>query len=76
MTQIFTADGDTVPVTVVEAGPCLVVGRRTTDKDGYEAVQLGLVEARPPRKVSKPRKGQFDKAGVTPMRRVAEFEVG
>jgi len=76
MTQIFTAEGDTVPVTVVEAGPCLVVGVRTAEKDGYQAVQLGLVEARPPRKVTKPRKGEFDKAGVTPMRRVAEFEIG
>jgi large subunit ribosomal protein L3 len=73
MTQIFTANGDTVPVTVVEAGPCVVVTRRTAGKDGYEAVQLGLVEARPPRKVSKPRAGQFAKAGVTPMRRTAEF---
>ena len=75
MTQIFTADGATVPVTVVEAGPCLVVTRRTAGKNGYDAVQLGLVEARPPRHVTKPRKGEFDKAGVTPMRRVAEFEV-
>jgi large subunit ribosomal protein L3 len=73
MTQIFTAEGDTVPVTVVEAGPCVVVTRRTKGKDGYEAVQLGLVEARPPRHVSKPRAGQFAKAGVTPMRRTAEF---
>jgi large subunit ribosomal protein L3 len=73
MTQIFTADGDTVPVTVVEAGPCVVVTRRTKGKDGYEAVQLGLVEARPPRHVSKPRAGQFAKAGVTPMRKTAEF---
>jgi large subunit ribosomal protein L3 len=61
---------------VVEAGPCVVVTRRTTGKDGYEAVQLGLVEARPPRRVSKPRAGQFAKANVTPMRRTAEFAVG
>ena len=73
MTQIFTADGDTVPVTVVEAGPCVVVTRRTAGKDGYEAVQLGLVEARPPRRVTKPRAGQFAKANVTPVRRTAEF---
>jgi len=76
MTQIFTADGSTVPVTVVEAGPCVVVARRTTDKDGYDAVQIGLVEAKPPRHVSKPMQGHFKKGGVTPTRRLAEFRVG
>jgi large subunit ribosomal protein L3 len=76
MTQIFTADGATVPVTVVEAGPCVVVARRTADRDGYDAVQLGLVEARPPRRVTKPQEGHFKKAGVTPMRRLEEFSVG
>ena len=75
ITQIFTDDGATVPVTVVEAGPCVVVARRTTDRDGYEAVQLGLVEARPPRRVTKPQQGHFKKAGVTPTRRVVEFAV-
>jgi large subunit ribosomal protein L3 len=73
MTQIFTADGATVPVTVVEAGPCVVVQRRTAEKDGYEAVQVGLVEAKPPRKVSKPMQGHFKAAGTSPTRRVAEF---
>lgn len=76
ITQIFTDDGATVPVTVVEAGPCVVVARRTREKDGYEAVQIGLVEARPPRKVTKPMQGHFKKAGVTPTRRVAEFALG
>lgn len=76
MTQIFTEDGATVPVTVVEAGPCVVVARRTTAKDGYEAVQLGLVEAKPPRRVTKGQQGHFAKAGVTPTRKVAEFGVG
>ncbi|KAB2969915.1 MAG: 50S ribosomal protein L3 [Thermoanaerobaculia bacterium] len=75
ITQIFTEDGATVPVTVVEAGPCVVVARRTTDRDGYEAVQLGLVEARPPRRVTRPQQGHFKKAGVTPTRRVVEFAV-
>jgi large subunit ribosomal protein L3 len=73
MTQIFTADGATVPVTVVEAGPCVVVQRRTAAKDGYDAVQIGLVEAKPPRKVTKPMQGHFKAAGATPTRRVAEF---
>ena len=75
MTQIFTADGATVPVTVVEAGPCVVVQRRTAERDGYEAVQIGLVEAKPPRKVSKPMQGHFKAAGATPTRRIAEFEL-
>jgi large subunit ribosomal protein L3 len=75
ITQIFTDDGATVPVTVVEAGPCVVVARRTQEKDGYEAVQIGLVEARPPRKVTKPMQGHFKKAGVTPTREIAEFAI-
>ncbi|MFN7939953.1 MAG: 50S ribosomal protein L3 [Thermoanaerobaculia bacterium] len=75
MTQIFTDDGAAVPVTVVQAGPCVVVVRRTSARDGYEAVALGLVEARPPRNVTQPVAGQFKKAGVPPVRRVAEFAV-
>jgi large subunit ribosomal protein L3 len=75
MTQIFTTDGATVPVTVVEAGPCVVVARRTSERDGYDAVQIGLVEARPPRRVTKPQQGHFAKAGVTPTRELAEFAV-
>ena len=73
ITQIFTADGATVPVTVVEAGPCVVVQRRTAKKDGYEAVQVGLVEAKPPRHVTKPMRGHFAKADATPTRKVLEF---
>ena len=76
MTQIFTADGATVPVTVVEAGPCVVVQRRTIEKDGYEAIQIGLVEAKPPRKVTKPMQGHFKKADVTPTRHLVEFAIG
>ena len=72
MTQIFAADGTLVPVTVVEAGPCLVVQRKTPDKDGYVAVQIGLVESRPDRRANRARKGHFDRAGVAPMRNVAE----
>ena len=75
MTQIFTADGDTVQVTVVEVGPCVVVTRRTAAKDGYDAVQLGLVEAKPPRHVTKPQQGHFKKAGATPTRKLAEFAI-
>jgi large subunit ribosomal protein L3 len=75
MTQIYAADGTVVPVTVVQAGPCLVVQRKTRDNDGYEAVQLGLVEERPARKITMPRAGLFKKAGVPPMKRLAEFRL-
>ncbi len=75
MTQIFAEDGKVVPVTVVQAGPCFVVQRKTAAADGYEAVQLGLVEERPPRKVVAPLQGHYDKAGVVPMRRLVEFNV-
>lgn len=76
MTQIYAEDGTVVPVTVVKAGPCLVVQRKTVATDGYEAVQLGLVEERPARKIALPRAGHFRKAGVPPMKRLAEFPLG
>jgi large subunit ribosomal protein L3 len=74
MTQIFVADGTVIPVTVIKAGPCLVVQRKTTDNDGYEAVQIGLVEERPA-KPNKPMAGHFGKAGVAPVRQVEEFRL-
>ena len=75
MTQIFTETGEAVPVTVVEAGPCLVVQRKTVASDGYDAVQVGLVEERPPRKLTQAMRGHFERGGVAPMRRLAEFAV-
>jgi large subunit ribosomal protein L3 len=75
MTQLFQPDGTVVPVTVVKAGPCLVVQKKTADKDGYDAVQLGLVEDRPPRNVAKALLGHFQKASVAPMRELAEFSL-
>ncbi|MEL7061813.1 MAG: 50S ribosomal protein L3 [Acidobacteriota bacterium] len=75
MTQIFADDGKVIPVTVVQAGPCLVVQRKTSDRDGYDAVQLGLVEDSTPRNVNKPMRGHFDKGGVAPTRRLEEFKV-
>ncbi len=67
MTQLFDADGTVVPVTVVEAGPCLVVQRKTKENDGYDAVQLGLVGRRvSPRRLGKALRGHFEKAGVPP----------
>jgi large subunit ribosomal protein L3 len=75
MTQVFADDGKIVPVTILQAGPCLVVQRKTGGTDGYEAVQLGLVEARTPRRVARPRAGHFAKAGVAPTYRLAEFAI-
>ena len=75
MTQIFSEDGMAHPVTVVKAGPYLVVQRKTTEKDGYEAVQLGLIEERPAKRVGEPLQGHFQKAGVAPTRRLAEFSI-
>jgi len=75
MTQVFDAEGALVPVTVVQAGPCVVVRRRAAEKDGYEAAQLGLVDGRPPRRIGKPVAGQFKEAGVPPTRVLAEVPV-
>jgi large subunit ribosomal protein L3 len=75
MTQIFEADGKVVPVTVLQMGPCLVVQRRSSDTDGYDAVQVGLVEPVPQRRQNRAMKGHFDKAGVPAMRYLQEFRV-
>jgi large subunit ribosomal protein L3 len=75
MTQIFDDDGRAVPVTVVEAGPCVVVQRKSSERDGYEAVQIGLVERSPRRNAPKPIQGHFAKAGVPPTRFLAEVPV-
>lgn len=75
MTQIFTDDGVVIPVTVLRAGPCVVVQRKTSERDGYEAAQVGFVEDRPPRNVNKPKTGHFEKAGVPPTRVLKEFHL-
>jgi large subunit ribosomal protein L3 len=67
MTQVFDADGTVHPATVIKAGPCVVVQAKTAQTDGYEAIQLGLVEERPA-KVGKPLAGHYKKAGVPPTR--------
>jgi large subunit ribosomal protein L3 len=72
MTQVFADDGKIVPVTVVEAGPCVVTAVRTPDADGYAAVQLGYGDINP-RAVNKPEAGHFAVAGVTPRRYLAEL---
>jgi len=72
MTQIFTEDGRTCPVTVVEAGPCCVIHVRTVDNDGYEAIQVGFIETEE-KKLTKPMAGLFKKAGLKPYRILKEF---
>jgi len=73
MTQVFDENGIVVPVTVIKAGPCVVVQKKTKENDGYESVQLGLVEFVRPSRVNKPRTGHFKKAGVPPCRVMKEF---
>ena len=75
MTQVYAEDGRAFPVTVIEAGPCVVVQRKAKDKDGYSAVQVGLVESRKVKRVTKAMKGHFDKAGLPPCRVLREFRV-
>ena len=67
MTQIFDESGKVVPVTVVEAGPCAVITKKTAENDGYEAVQLGFGDVKAQR-VNKPMKGHFEKQGAAPVR--------
>ena len=74
MTQIFNENGKMIPVTVVEAGPCVVVQKKTTEKDGYEAIQVGFGEIRE-KLVNKPAKGHFAKAGVSLRRTLKEFKL-
>ena len=74
MTQLFGADGTVTPGTVIKAGPCVVVQTKTPDTDGYEAVQVGLVEERPAR-VRKPLGGHYKKANVPPTRVRRELKV-
>ena len=75
MTQLFADDGSVTPVTVIKAGPCIVVQKKTVNTDGYDAVQLGLVEEKAPRKVNKPTEGHFKRAGVPPTRVLREVRL-
>ena len=72
MTQLFDANGNVIPVTVIEAGPCVVSQKKTVETDGYEAVQIGYGELKAS-KVNKPMKGHFDKADVAPKKVLREF---
>ena len=72
MTQIFDDEGNMVPVTVIEAGPCVVTEKRTEEKDGYKAIQLGFEDIKE-KKLNKPELGQFKKHGLSPKRHLVEF---
>jgi large subunit ribosomal protein L3 len=75
MTSVFTPDGRYVPVTVIEAGPCAVLQRKTADKDGYEAVALAFGDVKRSR-LNKPAAGRFKKAGIEAKRHIREFRSG
>jgi len=74
MTQVWTEEGNLLPVTVIQAGPCVVTQVKTTDTDGYNAIQIGFGEIAE-KKVNKPRAGHFAKAGVEPVKYLAEIRL-
>ncbi|WP_058485966.1 50S ribosomal protein L3 [Defluviitalea phaphyphila] len=74
MTQIFDEDGKQIPVTVLQAGPCVVIQKKTVENDGYNAIQVGFIDAKE-KHVNKPLKGHFEKAGVSPKRKIKEFRL-
>ena len=74
MSQIFDENGHVIPVTVIEAGPCTVVQKKTSEKEGYQAVQLGYEDV-PERKLTKPEMGHLNKAGVSPKKHLREFNL-
>lgn len=76
MTQVFQADGQAVPVTLLKTGPCTVVQRKTMNTDGYEAVQLGLMEFVKASRINKPLTGHLKKAGVDGVKFLREFRLG
>jgi len=75
MTQVFTESGDALPATVLKAGPCVVIQRKTAAKDGYEAVQIGLVEVPAPKRVTKAMEGHFKRASAVPSRFLREVRL-
>ena len=74
MSQIFDENGHVIPVTVIEAGPCVVTQKKTSEKEGYQAVQLGFEDV-PERKLTKPEMGHLNKAGVSPKKYLREFDL-
>ena len=76
MSQVFRPDGQAVPVTLLKAGPCMVVQRKTPTTDGYDAMQLGLMEFIKPQRINKPRTGHLQKAGAEGAKFLREFPLG
>ncbi|MEW6366767.1 MAG: 50S ribosomal protein L3 [Acidobacteriota bacterium] len=77
MTQVFNDDGSVTPATILRAGPCVVVQRKTTERDGYSAAQIAYVETKPVRHVTKPVAGHYKKhANIPPARMLREFPIG
>ncbi|MBE6581578.1 MAG: 50S ribosomal protein L3 [Ruminococcaceae bacterium] len=74
MTQIFDEVGNVIPVTVIEAGPCVVAQKKTAENDGYDAVQLGFIDAKE-KHTTKPQQGHFEKAGVSLKKHLKEFRL-
>ena len=74
MTQLFAENGAVIPVTVIEAGPCVVTQKKTTETDGYNAIQVGYEDVSP-KHVNKPAKGHFEKAGVQAKKHLKEFRL-
>ena len=74
MTQVFSETGNLIPVTVLEAGPCAVVQKKTVENDGYSAIQVGFIDEKA-NKVTKPEKGHFEKAGVAAKKFLKEFRL-
>lgn len=75
MSQLFGATGEVIPVTILQAGPCVVVQRKTSLKDGYDSAQIGLVELPGPKRVTKPLGGHFKKGGANPVRFLREVRL-
>lgn len=76
MTQQFDDNGNAIPVTVIQVGPCAVIQKKTEKKDGYSALQLGFIEKKPKRKPNKTQEGHFEKAGLPPTKILREFLYG
>jgi len=74
MTQAFDEDGNVAPITVIRVGPCTVIQKKTKEKDGYSALQLGLIEEKGRKKATKPLVGHYEKSGVPPMKILREFQ--
>ena len=75
MTQLFAEDGTLIPVTVMQAGPCRVVQKKSVDSDGYNSFQIGFGEVKKAERTNKPLSGHFKKANLAPMKRLREFRV-